>query len=88
MKAVTERLIIRWIHLLASIPILGYIYGPVSEIPEAAFVVKAGIVPLVTLSGFWLWKGHWFKKWVGRQPQKNLPPGSRKPGTRPLKLNA
>ena len=62
MKAATQRNLIRWFHILASIPILGYIYGPVANIPRAAFAVKVVIVPLVVMSGFWLWKGHLVKK--------------------------
>ncbi|GAB3541038.1 hypothetical protein [Spirosoma fluminis] len=37
MKAATERKLIRWFPILASIPILGYIYGPVATLPEPAF---------------------------------------------------
>ena len=62
MKAATERKIIRWVHILLSIPILGYIYGPVATIPAAANAVRFVILPVVALSGFWLWKGHWFRK--------------------------
>ena len=62
MKAATERKLIRWIHLILSIPILGFIYGPVSEIPEAAFATRFVFLPVVVLSGLWLWKGHWVKK--------------------------
>ncbi len=62
MKAATERKIIRWFHILASIPILGFIYGPVAELPEAARMVRWVILPLVILSGFWLWLGHLLKK--------------------------
>jgi len=63
MKAATERKIIRWFHMLASIPIMGYIYGPVSTIPQAATMVRWVIFPLVILSGFWMWKGYVVKKW-------------------------
>ncbi|HEY9006728.1 hypothetical protein [Ohtaekwangia sp.] len=63
MKAATERKIIRWFHMLASIPIVGYIYGPVSTIPQAATMVRWVIFPLVILSGFWMWKGYVVKKW-------------------------
>ncbi|QDK81695.1 hypothetical protein EXU85_25030 [Spirosoma sp. KCTC 42546] len=74
MKAATERKIIRWFHILASIPILGYIYGPVASLPEPAFVVRAIILPAVILSGFWLWLGHYAKKWwrTKRQPSHSL----------------
>jgi hypothetical protein len=62
MKASTERKIIRWFHIIVSIPIIGYIYGPVSEIPEAANAVRFVIFPMLVLSGLWLWKGHWVKR--------------------------
>ena len=62
MNSATQRGIVRWLHILASIPIAGYIYGPVAQIPRAAFAVKWIIVPVVVLSGLWLWKGHVAKK--------------------------
>jgi hypothetical protein len=62
MKAATERKIIRWFHILASIPIMGLIYGPVMNIPRAVFAIKWIIFPLIVLSGLWLWKGHLVKK--------------------------
>lgn len=62
MKASTERKIMRWFHIIISIPVVGYIYGPVAEIPRAAFAVKFIIFPLIVLSGLWMWKGHLIKK--------------------------
>lgn len=62
MNASTQRNILRWLHILASIPIAGYIYGPVAGIPRAAFAVKWVIVPIVALSGLWMWKGHRLKQ--------------------------
>jgi hypothetical protein len=62
MKAATERRILRWTHIILSIPILGYIYGPVSQIPEAVTTIRFIIVPIVILSGLWMWKGHWAKR--------------------------
>jgi hypothetical protein len=62
MKASTERKIIRWLHIVLSIPILGYIYGPLAGMPQQAMVVKWIIMPTVILSGFWLWKGHLLRK--------------------------
>ncbi|OON66845.1 hypothetical protein [Hymenobacter sp. CRA2] len=64
MKAATERKLIRWLHLLASIPILGFIYGTVADKPEAAAAVRWVILPLVALSGLWLWKGYVVRKWL------------------------
>jgi len=67
MKASTERKIIRWVHILLSIPIIGYIYGPVASIPEAAMMVRFVFLPVIVLSGFYLWKGHKLKKWLRKR---------------------
>ena len=66
MKASTERKIIRWLHIILSIPILGFIYGPVSSMPAAANTVRWVILPVVVISGFWLWKGHLLRKRLRR----------------------
>lgn len=70
MSNATERKVIRWIHLLLSVPIIGYIYGPVAEKPEAAFAVRIFFVPIVVLTGLWMWKGHLVKKLFKRQPRQ------------------
>jgi len=71
MKASTERKIIRWLHILASIPLIGFIYGPVSRVPEAVSALKWVIFPLIVLSGLWLWKGAAVKRWLKRQKLSN-----------------
>ena len=58
MNLATERLILRWIHLIFGIPILGYIYSPFEEIPNYAPAVRFVFVPVLVLSGLWMWKGH------------------------------
>jgi hypothetical protein len=50
-----ERDIIRLLHMVLSIPVVGYIYGPVEHIARAAFFVRWIAFPLVILSGFWMW---------------------------------
>ncbi|NLR82330.1 hypothetical protein [Chitinophaga eiseniae] len=69
MKASVERKIIRWLHIILSIPILGYIYGPVASNPPAANAVRWVFLPVVALSGFWMWKGHWLRKKLSRRKQ-------------------
>lgn len=64
MKASTERKIIRWVHILLSIQIIGFIYGPVAKIPAAAAAIRYIFFPIIVLSGFYLWKGHLLKKWL------------------------
>ena len=58
MKDVTKRSIFRWIHLVFSIPILGYIYSPFDKIPNYAPATRFVFVPVMVLSGLWMWKGH------------------------------
>jgi hypothetical protein len=64
MKTSALRKIIRWVHLLFSIPVIGFIYGPVSRIEQASFMVKAVFFPTIVVSGLWLWKGHIIRKWI------------------------
>jgi hypothetical protein len=70
MSAVVERKIIRWIHIVLSIPILGYIYGQV-ERPEAVFMVRVVILPVVILYGLWMWKGYLVKKIFRTKPGRS-----------------
>ena len=63
MKASTERQFIRLLHLVLSIPIVGYIYGPVASIPHAASFTRWVAMPVVVLTGFWLWLKPRLLKW-------------------------
>lgn len=58
MKEATKRSIVRWIHLIFSIPILGYIYSSFDRLPLYAFRTRFIFVPIMILSGLWMWKGH------------------------------
>ncbi len=54
----TQRSILRWIHIIFGLPILGYIYGPPGEVQQYAPMFRFIFVPVLVLSGFWMWKGH------------------------------
>src|SRR5258705_5671730 len=58
MNNATKRSILRWIHIVISIPIIGYIYSPFEQIPNYAPAVRFVFLPVMVLSGFWMWKGH------------------------------
>ena len=60
MNTATKRSILRWIHLVFSIPILGYIYSPFDEIPNYAPAVRLVFVPVMVLSGYWMYSGVFF----------------------------
>ena len=58
MKEATKRSIARWIHLVFSIPVIGYVYSPFKNLPDYAPVVRYGAIPALALTGLWMWKGH------------------------------
>ena len=55
-----KRAILRCIHLILSIPILGYIYEPASEVEQYAGGVRFIFVPVMILSGYWMFSGVFF----------------------------
>jgi hypothetical protein len=57
MNSTTKRSILRWIHVVLAIPILSYIYGPPSEVQQYASAVRLIFVPVLILSGFWMYAG-------------------------------
>jgi hypothetical protein len=60
MNNATKRSILRWIHLIFAIPIIGYVYSPFAERPNYAPVVRFVSIPVLILSGFWMYAGVFF----------------------------
>lgn len=58
MNEATKRSILRWIHIDFAIPIAGYVYSPFAELPNYAPVVRFVSIPVLVLTGLWMWKGH------------------------------
>jgi hypothetical protein len=67
MNQSTVRLIFRWIHIVFAIPIVGYIYSPFDKIPQYAPATRFVFVPIMMLSGLWMWKGHLVRRMVSRR---------------------
>jgi hypothetical protein len=57
MTNATRRSVFRCIHLVLSIPLLGYIYEPVSEVQAYAGEVRFVFVPAMLLAGYWMYAG-------------------------------
>jgi hypothetical protein len=69
----TIRLIFLWIHIIFSIPILGYIYDSPSDTPNYASTVRYVFLPVLLLSGLWMWKGHILRRLVSNiSPNKTI----------------
>jgi len=62
----TLRVIFRWIHIILSIPIYGYIYSPFEKLPQYAPATRFVFFPLMVLTGLLMWKGHLLRRLVSR----------------------
>jgi hypothetical protein len=67
MKEATKRSIFRWIHIIFGIPILGYIYDSPSDTPNYASTVRYVFLPVLLLSGLWMWKGHVVRRLLSKR---------------------
>jgi hypothetical protein len=61
------RSIFRWIHIVFAIPILGYIYSPFDKIKDYAPATRFVFVPVMVLSGLWMWKGHVVRQLIAKR---------------------
>lgn len=68
MKIPTTRTVVRCIHIICSIPIAGYIYSPFEVIPNYAPLTRFVFLPVMVLSGLWMWKGHLLRRLVSKRP--------------------
>ena len=75
MKEATKRSIFRWIHIVFSIPIIGYIYSPFEELPKYAGRVRFVVIPVMLLSGLWMWKGHVLRRLISKRPATSMKAG-------------
>jgi len=64
MTDTTKRSILRWIHLIFGIPILGYVYSPFEQLPNYAPTVRYVAIPVIVFSGLWMWKGHLLRRLI------------------------
>ena len=68
MITVTKRSILRWIHIIFSVPIFGYVYSPFEAIPDYAPAVRFVFLPMLVLSGLCMWKGHVLRRVISKRP--------------------
>ena len=65
---VSTRSVLRWIHIIISIPIYGYIYSPFEKLPLYAKPARFVFFPLMVLTGLLMWKGHVLRRLIARRP--------------------
>ncbi len=66
-RSSVTRTIFRWIHIIFAIPIVSYIYSPFDKLPDYAFRTRFVFVPVMVLSGLWLWKGHVVRRLISKK---------------------
>ena len=49
------------------IPILGYIYSPFEKLPSYAPATRFVFLPIMVLSGLWMWKGHVVRRLISKR---------------------
>jgi predicted tellurium resistance membrane protein TerC len=62
-----KRSIFRWIHIVFGIPVICYIYHPFKELPNYAPVVRYVAIPVIFLTGLWMWKGHVLRRLISKR---------------------
>ncbi len=67
MRDMTQRSILRWIHIVLAIPIIGYIYSPFERLPDYARLTRFVFSPVMALSGLWTWKGHLVRRLISKK---------------------
>jgi hypothetical protein len=63
----TQRSIFRSIHIIVAIPILGYIYSPFEKLPDYAPLTRFVFLPVMVITGLWMWKGHVVRRVLSRR---------------------
>lgn len=69
MKPGTKRAILRWIHIVFALPLAGYIYGPPEETVQYLPFFRMVYLPVVILTGLWMWKGEAVRRHFARKPK-------------------
>jgi hypothetical protein len=61
------RSIVRCVHLIVAIPILGYIYSPFDKLPDYASATRFVFIPFMIISGLWMWKGQLVRQLISKR---------------------
>ncbi len=75
----SARWVFRSIHIIFSIPILGYIYRPFEKLPDYAAATRFVFVPTMVLSGLWMWKGHLVRRLFSKASAQQSAAANRRP---------
>lgn len=57
-----QRNVIRITHLVGAAAIGTYIYSPLAELEWFRLTMQVLVIPLLTITGIWMWKPKWFRR--------------------------
>lgn len=61
------RTVLRWVHIIISIPIYGYLYSPFDKLPLYAKPTRYVFFPIMVLTGLWMWKGYVIERLIWKR---------------------
>jgi thiosulfate reductase cytochrome b subunit len=67
MTAATKRSILRWIHIIFALPLIGFVYGPPSEVEQYRPNFQFVFLPVVLVTGLWMWKGDALRRLISKK---------------------
>lgn len=59
------RTIFRWVHIVLGLTLLCYVYSPFHKYIAFQIFVKFAAIPVIVISGLWLWKFNVFNRLFG-----------------------
>ena len=73
MSQAVVRTIFRWTHIVCGIPVIGYIYDSPKDTPYYAWTIREVLLPVLLISGLWMWKGHVIRRLFSKRGKKQGP---------------
>jgi len=58
MKSPAKRSILRWVHIVFALPLIGLVYGPIDQVQPYLVYFRYVYFPVLVISGLLMWKGH------------------------------
>ena len=75
-SAKTGRGRLRAFHLVASAVLGTYVYWPWASEPWFRLLTQVVVLPLVALSGLWMWRGHQLVSWLKSERSRRPAPAA------------
>lgn len=63
-SSAAKRAIMRGFHIAIGMPVIGYIYSPFERLPNFAPAVRFVFLPMLVISGFWMWNGYLLQRLI------------------------